>query len=355
MKRAQHSGPQAQPVSSAFDAAAGTLPIYRKTYEIIAHNIRQSIIPAGAVLLVAHLAEKFSISRAPVYQALKLLEAEGLVHKAAGHGYVVADEQRTRPRMIKLDLDATVLSIPRTLEDQEDGERLRAVPIWRAIYDEVEGEIVTRAVHGVFRVLEARLAGHYAVSRTVAKEVLAHLQMNGLVEQNASSQWYGVPMTEKAVTNRYDVRLLLEPYALRLAAPHLTPESLVPKLERVAAVCRSFPNTPARQSMQLEWDLHVDCLVPCGNDELIRLLERAQNYPIVNASQFTRAFHPEVLHDYPGEHRAVLEYLAAGQIEAAVDALESHLKSACEQTLVRLKIMAGQDIGRPLGYILPIN
>lgn len=355
MKEVRTNGRSERTMPGTLEATAGTRPIYRKTYEIIAHNIRQSVIPAGAILLVAHVAEKFSISRAPVYQALQLLEAEGLVQKAAGHGYIVINGRTALSRAIKLDLGATTLTIPANVEDRQDGEPLRSTPIWRAIYEEVEKEIVERAVHGPFRLLEARLASHYGVSRTVAKEVFARLQMNGLVEHNANSQWYGVPMTKKAVTNRYDMRLLLEPYALRMAAPHLTRDFLLPKLERVAIEIARFPDAPSSDSMQLEWDLHVDCLAPCGNDELIRVLRRSQNYPIVNHTQFTRTFQGEVPHHYPGEHQAVLVHLAARRVDAAVASLEAHLRSACEKTLRRLEIMAGRSTASPMAYIVPVS
>ncbi len=352
MKEAQTNCRAERSAPGNLAATAGTQPIYRKTYEIIAHNIRHSVIPAGAILLVAHVAEKFSISRAPVYQALHLLEAEGLVHKAAGHGYVVSNGRTTPSSAIKLDLGATTLAIPGSVENRRDGEPLRSIPIWRTIYDEVEKQIVEHAVHGRFRLLEARLASHYGVSRTVARDVFAHLQMNGLVEHNANSQWYGVPMTKKAVTNRYEMRLLLEPYALRIAAPHLTREILIPKLERVALEVSRFPDAPSSESMRLEWDLHVDCLAPCGNDELIRVLQRSQNYPIVNHTRFARTFQGEVPHNFPREHQAVLEHLAANCVDAAVDSLEVHLKSACEKTLRRLEIMAGQNAAGPMPYIV---
>ncbi|MHA1563980.1 MAG: GntR family transcriptional regulator [Alphaproteobacteria bacterium] len=335
--------------------AAGTLPIYRMTYEIIAFNIRQEVIPAGATLLVAHIAEKFRISRAPVYQALELLAADGLIRKAIGHGYLVTGKHDTPLPAIKFDLDATTLRLPESLQDHAAGEPLRSVPIWRTIYDEVEQVIVERAVHGRFRLLEARLASHYGVSRTVAKEVIAQLQMNGLVEHAANSQWFGVPMTKQAVTDRYDLRLLLEPYALRLAAPHLTAEFLRPKLARVAMEIQRFPDAPSSDSMRLEWDLHVDCLAPCGNDELMRVLQRSQNYPIVNHAQFARTFSGAVPHHYAQEHQEILEYLAAREIDAAVHSLQAHLKSACEKTLKRLEIMANQEIGGPISYILPAN
>ena len=332
-----------------------TLPIYRMTYEIIAHNIRQAVIPVGAILLVAHIAEKFGISRAPVYQALDLLVADGLIRKAVGHGYLVTAGRDGQPPAIKLDLDATTLRLPGTLQNRADGEPLRTVPIWRTIYDEVEQELVERAVHGRFRLLEARLASHYRVSRTVAKEVIAQLQINGLVEHNRSSQWHTVPMTTKAVTNRYDIRRLLEPYALRLAAPHLTSEFLRTRLQRAAEEIQLFPDAPSKKSMRLEWDLHVDCLAPCGNEELMRVLQRSQNYPIVNHAQFARKFHNAVPHHYPQEHQEVLEYLAAGNVDAAVDSLEAHLISAYEKTLKRLVIMTREVIGGPLSYILPVS
>src|SRR5690242_1132707 len=59
-------------------------------YELLLTEIESGGLPSGTRLREAALAQRFRISRTPVREALKLLEARGLVVHEPHHGAVVA-------------------------------------------------------------------------------------------------------------------------------------------------------------------------------------------------------------------------------------------------------------------------
>ncbi|MCR0984810.1 GntR family transcriptional regulator [Roseomonas populi] len=59
-------------------------------YELLLEAMEAGTLPAGTRLREAELAERFGISRTPVREALKRLEAQGLVLHEPHHGAVVA-------------------------------------------------------------------------------------------------------------------------------------------------------------------------------------------------------------------------------------------------------------------------
>ncbi|MBP0491713.1 GntR family transcriptional regulator [Roseomonas sp. SG15] len=59
-------------------------------YELLLEAMEAGALPAGTRLREAELAERFGISRTPVREALKRLEAQGLVLHEPHHGAVVA-------------------------------------------------------------------------------------------------------------------------------------------------------------------------------------------------------------------------------------------------------------------------
>jgi DNA-binding GntR family transcriptional regulator len=61
------------------------------TYELLLNAIENGALPPGSRLREADLALQFGISRTPVREALKRLEAQGLVSHQAHHGAVVAE------------------------------------------------------------------------------------------------------------------------------------------------------------------------------------------------------------------------------------------------------------------------
>ncbi|MFC0385213.1 GntR family transcriptional regulator [Muricoccus vinaceus] len=61
-----------------------------EAYDLLLEAIDSGALPAGTRLREAELAERFRISRTPVREALKRLEAQGLVLHEPHHGAVVA-------------------------------------------------------------------------------------------------------------------------------------------------------------------------------------------------------------------------------------------------------------------------
>ena len=78
----------------------------RPAYVAIANSLRDSIasgsLPPGTVLLEGPLAELFGSSRAPVKQALAMLEDSGELSRFSGRGLIVTGGE---PRRIKLTAD----------------------------------------------------------------------------------------------------------------------------------------------------------------------------------------------------------------------------------------------------------
>jgi DNA-binding GntR family transcriptional regulator len=83
MKAPGSSSTKRRPQKPSRSSAAGA-------YELLLREIESGGLPSGTRLREAALAQRFKISRTPVREALKLLEARGLVVHEPHHGAVVA-------------------------------------------------------------------------------------------------------------------------------------------------------------------------------------------------------------------------------------------------------------------------
>ncbi len=178
-----------------------------RLYEIVERALRSSIgvgrLPAGLVLLEGPIAEIFQTSRAPVQRALARLEADGLIHRFEGRGFLVgaAGVAPLRADIRGFGLEAG--------EEIDEAQQSRAS--WERIYATAERQIASCLVFGRYRIVEAEMADHFGVSRTVVRDVLGRLQERGLIEKNASSHWIAGPLTARAIRELYEMRRLLEP------------------------------------------------------------------------------------------------------------------------------------------------
>lgn len=307
--------------------------LYEIVRDVLRRNIDSATLPPGLVLLEGPIADVFEISRAPVQRALQMLETEGLIRRFDGRGYLVgAPAVELSP--LRNDIREVGLDLP-----NEVRAALQSRSAWERIYGEVEREIGSCMAFGRYRIIESAVAEHFGVSRTVVRDVLGRLQERGLVEKDQSSHWVVGPLTAKAMREFYEVRRLLEPAALRAAAPGLDRAVLERILARVTRAEKDYPDVPTEAMLALEEDLHVTCVLSVDNPRLASFIQQSQ-LPLLVSHLFHRYLGIPEDKGMLTEHRLVLEHLLHGAHDAAAAALAAHLDAALQRGLGRLKVLA---------------
>jgi DNA-binding GntR family transcriptional regulator len=99
-----------------------------EAYDLLLEAMEGGALPAGTRLREAELAERFRISRTPVREALKRLEAQGLVLHEPHHGAVVASldyGQMTELYLMREVLEGTAAGLAATHATPTEVEILR--------------------------------------------------------------------------------------------------------------------------------------------------------------------------------------------------------------------------------------
>ncbi|GGC80746.1 GntR family transcriptional regulator [Chelatococcus reniformis] len=296
-------------------------------------NIMEQRLPRGLVLLEGPIAAIMRTSRAPVQRALQRLSADGLVHRFDGRGYLVgAPGQAIAP--IRRDIKALGLVLPHGA-----GEALASRTSWSRIYNTVEADVAGCVVFGKYRIIETELAEHFRVSRTVVREVLGRLQERGLVRKNRSSHWIAGPLTAQTIKDHYAIRHMLEPPALRAAAPRLDRGRLSVLFDELRAAEAAAGPSRGAAATELDVLLIETCVLATPNEKLNELI-RNNLLPVLASERLLRRL------GLPGdrtaltEHRLIVELLLRGSIDAAAAMLEAHLGAALHRNIAQMKIVA---------------
>ena len=166
-----------------------------------------------------------------------------------------------------------------------------------------------------------RLAEQWGVSPTPLRESFQRLAGEGLVVIEPQRGARVAPIDAAAAIDVYEIRILLDPAALRSSM-------------RAAAGDRSFAAEVAAAADRLERrhasllafhdahrDFHLALVSRCPNALLRRqvahLLDQSQRYHVIAAGAAGR--------DVRGEHRALATAVASGDTRAAVRQLTAHL------------------------------
>ena len=300
---------------------------YALVERVLRSNIARRHLPEGLVLLEAPLAALLQSSRAPVQRALAQLEQDGLVHRFDGRGFLVgAPGSAASP--LRLDLRQLGLLVP----DEVD-EALQARGSGEWIAADLEQAVSACLVFGAFRMVEADVAAHYAVSRTVIRDVLGRLQERGLLRKTQSSRWIAGPLTAQALRDCYELRCIIETAALLAAAPALDRADLIALRDALAAA-----EAPSRGPALFARFTDL-CIASAPNQALVAMVR--QNMTVLDAAARSLA-QLGLPQDDAGlaELRTAVDLLLNGSVAAAAEWWRDHLRAACRRSVAQLKIVA---------------
>jgi DNA-binding GntR family transcriptional regulator len=313
--------------------AQSTQRRYEIAEDVLRSNIGAGVLPRGLVLLEGPIAEILQTSRAPVQRALLSLEADGLIHRFEGRGYLVGPPG-TRIAPNRTDIKTLGLVLPQGVD-----EALQNRSSWGRIYNTVESDVAGCVVFGQYRIIEVELAEHFHVSRTVVRDVLSRLQERGLVRKNQSSHWIAGPLTAKSIKDHFALRRMLEPPALVAAAPRIDRNRLTALFERLLALEAPDAARELRDFEELESLLIETCVLATPNAKLSELI-RNNLLPVMASERLLRQ------RGLPGdssaitEHRLIVELMIRGAVNAAAAMLEAHLDAAMSRNIAQMKIVA---------------
>lgn len=299
-----------------------------KRYIEIAARLGEAIasgrIVVGTVLLEGPLANQFGCSRAPVRQALKLLEKGETVSRFDGRGYVVG--------------------APGTPVDRNQQQAALAADIkaeqrphfgWQTLYEDVERQVVFHSFFGRHRITEIELARHHKVGRTVARDVLIRLETLGIVEKDEQQRWSIVPLDDTRIRNLYQLRALIEPEAIAQAIGRLDAGQIHAMLARLRRALDAYPDVSTGDLYDLEVDLHVRAVGACGNGEMLSALKRT--HAVLTLSKHVLGFAVKMPDSEPflAEHIAILDAVARDDADAARSAMQAHILNSMPSVAAR--------------------
>lgn len=188
-------------------------------------------------------------------------------------------------------------------------------------------KIRTLILNGTFQpgqpLRQEALSQQLSVSRTPLRHALQSLAEDGLVETIGYKGARVAMLNRGMVDDLFEMRLLLEPLALKSALPHLTKLDLA-KAEMALDTAES-EQEPSMLS-ELNWDFHQALYRPSKRQTLLRTIEqlnKASALAEVIASSI--AARPE---KSATEHRKLLQACRDGDEASAIARLGEHLRLA---------------------------
>jgi DNA-binding GntR family transcriptional regulator len=193
-------------------------------------------------------------------------------------------------------------------------------------YDRIKRDIITCALEPARNFTEEQLADQYGVGRAAVRAAVKRLYQEQLIQVDAAKRYLIAPITLKHAQDVYEMRMLLEPAAARMAAGQLGPEQ-IESLERLGTKqYQPGDRQSAEDFLQANSQFHVEVARASGNEimtEMVAsLLDRAER--LNHLSHMLGDRNEEAVH----EHHVLLEALAQGDGDRAEAVMREQIDSA---------------------------
>jgi len=191
------------------------------------------------------------------------------------------------------------------------------------------------------RLRQEKLAERFGTSRIPVREALRALEYEGLVR---SSPYRGFTVTEldaDDIEEVYDLRIVLEAHAVRLAVPLITDEDLR-ALETLYA--EMVAAAPGDAQLAARERFYIRLYSMTGRPRLVGLISRLRQ-------EVARSLRWPTLQHAPSHHEAFWDAIRAGDAERAASQLASHYRRVA--ILIRRYLRGEKRVERGSGFAGP--
>jgi DNA-binding GntR family transcriptional regulator len=198
-------------------------------------------------------------------------------------------------------------------------------------YESIKRYIMEADLDEEARLTEEFLSGRLGISKSPVREALNSLQTEGLIRIEPRRGAYLRRFSVKEVRDLYDLREILEVYAV--ATAKLTPlliDELDDSIDRTRACLK------AKDKLRhIEEDTHFHRLIAdaSGNKELCRVLSNIQNQIWLFRCKTYRLSSTTA----PSAHREILDALKGNDREAAQKAMQDHIRLVRDRLIEHLE------------------
>ncbi|MGJ7521209.1 phosphonate utilization associated transcriptional regulator [Variovorax sp. LT1P1] len=220
--------------------------------------------------------------------------------------------------------------MPAKISTNPEIAQLQSNSLANLVQREIERMILDGSLPSGAKLTEATLADQIGVSRGPVREAFRMLEEAGLVrtEKNRGVFVRDVPIEE--ALEIFEVRAVMDLYVGRKLAQGITPTEVRELRQLVEAMEQAVKSDNAHDYHRFNLKFHDRLLELAGNGKLLATYRRLVNELSLFRRQNLTA---ESMTVYSREHRQIVKAIAAGDPEAAGQAMYQHVMNSRERTL----------------------
>lgn len=238
-----------------------------------------------------------------------------------------------------------------------------SVSMRQQAYQHIQRKILCGELPAGHVVSENTLAKEIGMSRTPVREAIRHLEQEGVLRQVPRYGTVVQQLSRRDVTELYELREALEPFAVAQAAGRVRPEDLrlLEKLcDEIKAIATEMQQakrvTPDAGMMKrlLSADLgfHLVLLRSSGNRRMMKIVGDSRLLTGIFGTP-RQAHHLDVLLETHRFHLRILKAVRSGDAEKARNEMASHIRASRDEALAHFDRIQTEATPQDTPLLLP--
>jgi DNA-binding GntR family transcriptional regulator len=199
-----------------------------------------------------------------------------------------------------------------------------------SVYAGLRRAIIEQALMPGDKLTEDVIGDRFGVSRTIVRTALARLHAEGLVDMQPNK---GATIAQPSLSEAQDVfetRMCLERQVLVRLAKKVT-EKDIERLQQHVALETKANAHDGPAAIRLAGEFHILLASLSGNGVLARYVDEVVSRCSLILALYSR---PHSSDCSINEHQQIIDALRAGKSQAAIDAMDHHLKAVTDRALL---------------------
>lgn len=205
-------------------------------------------------------------------------------------------------------------------------------------------------MHQIFpgqKLIYRELAKLLGMSLTPVQFALGRLEQEGFVERISNVGYYVKKISLKEIEDLFDVRLVLESHAVKLAITNLAPEDVM-LLEKCLQDHKNYNiQIYDHRKLMLDAAFHAQIAAISGNLEIVRQLKRIFEHTRLRSP--VELIPPSRMNVASSQHEQILQAIRERNVSGATEFMAKHIEEAKEARIAMLAAL--MSINMPAGIM----
>lgn len=210
-------------------------------------------------------------------------------------------------------------------------------PLRELVCENIRQAIIDGTFSPGERLMEIQLADEMGVSRTPVREAIRKLELEGFVVMIPRRGTYVADISIRDITEIYEIRTCLDVLSAGLAAERITDEELEALNRLLVEIGQYIAENNMEKIVEADTAFH-DILYQASRNERLRSIINNLREQLTGIRGRSMSY-PGRLAETMDEHRALVDSIAARDVERAQNAARVHIENA-EHTLMKSLTMA---------------